>query len=76
MESANKTRIPLTICRFHLQFEDSTYNLRVPLTDADSATAQFNVTNVLLFANGFHKLFWTPQLLLRIPQIRLFLEQF
>ena len=24
-------RIPLTICGFHLQFADSTYNLRIPL---------------------------------------------
>ena len=47
MESANKMRIPLTICGFHLQFADSPYNLRIPLTVADSATAQFNDTNVL-----------------------------
>ena len=32
MESANKMWIPLTICGFHLQFADSTYNLRIPLT--------------------------------------------
>ena len=31
MESANKMRIPLTICGFHLQFAGSTYNLRIPL---------------------------------------------
>ena len=61
---------------FHLQFADSTYNLRIPLTVADSATAQFNDTNVLSFVCGFHKLFWIPQIQLRIPQIRLVLEQF
>ena len=38
---------PQTKCGFHLQFADSTYNLRIPLTVADSATAQFNDTNVL-----------------------------
>ena len=46
-------RIPLTICGFHLQFADSTYNLRISLTVADSATAQFNDTNVLSFVVGF-----------------------
>ena len=35
-------RILLTIRRFHLQFADSTYSLRIPLTVADSAEAQFN----------------------------------
>ena len=35
---------PLTKCGFHIQFADSTYNLRIPLTVADSATAQFNDT--------------------------------
>ena len=82
MESANKMLIPLTICGFHfyaltplticgfhLQFADS-------LTVADSATAQFYDTNVLSIVCGFHKLFWIPQIQLRIPQIRLFLEQF
>ena len=76
MESANKMRIPLTICGFHLQFADSTYNLRIPLTVADSATAQFNDTNVLSFVCGFHKLFWIPQIQLPFSQIRLFLERF
>ena len=63
---------PQTKCGFHLQFADSTYNLRISLTVADSATAHFNDTNVLSFACGFHKLFWIPQIQLRIPQIRLF----
>ena len=69
-------RIPLTICGFHLQLADSTYNVRIPLTVAEPATAQFNDTNNLSFVCGFHKLFWIPQILLRIPQIRLFLERF
>ena len=69
MESANKMRIPLTVCGFHLQFADSNYILQIPLTVADSATAQFNDTNVLSFVCGFHKLFWIPQILLRIQQI-------
>ena len=76
MESANKMRIPLTLCGFHLQFVDSTYSLRIPLTVADSATSQFNDSNVLSFVCGFHKLFWISQVLSRIPQIRIFLEQF
>ena len=67
---------PQTKCGFHLQFAESTCNLQIPLTVADSATAQFNDTNVLLFDCGFHKLFWIPQIRLRIPQIRLFFEQF
>ena len=53
MESANKMRIPPTICGFHLQFADSLYNWQIPLTVADSATAQFNDTNVLSFVCGF-----------------------
>ena len=65
MESANKMRFPLTICGFHLQFADSTCSLRTPLTIADSATAQFNDTNNLLFVCGFHKLFWIPQCIFR-----------
>ena len=73
MESANKVWIPLTICELHFQFADSTYNLRIPLTIAGSAIAQFNDTNVLSFVCGFHKLFWIPEALLRIPQIRLIL---
>ena len=67
---------PQTKCGFHLQFSDSTYSLRIPLTVADSATAQFNDTNVLSFVCGFHKLFWIPQTQLRIPQFRLSFEQF
>ena len=48
-------KIPQTKCRFYLNIEDSTYNLRIPLTVADSATAQFNDTNFLsLFFFGFH----------------------
>ena len=35
---------PKTKCGFPLQFADSTYNLRIPLTVADSATAQINDT--------------------------------
>ena len=73
MESANKVWILLTICELRLQFADSTYNLRIPLTFADSGTAQFNDTIVLSFVGGFHKLFWIPETLLRIPQIRLIL---
>ena len=76
MKSANKMRIPLTICGFHLQFADSTCSLRIPLTIADSTTDQFNDSNVLSFAGGFHKLFWIPQIQLRIPQFRQFLERF
>ena len=67
---------PQTKCGLHLQFADSTYNLRIPLTVADSAKAQFNDTNVLSFVCEFHKLFWISQIQLRIPQIRLFFEQF
>ena len=76
MESANKMRIPFTIWGFHLQFADSTYKLRIPRTVADSATAQFNDTNVLSFVFGFPKLFWIPQILLRFPRIRLFRSNF
>ena len=65
-----------TKCGFHLQFVDSAYNLRFPLTAADSATAQFNDTNVLSFFCGLHKLFWIPQMQLQIPQIRPFFERF
>ena len=36
-----------TKCGFHLQFANSTYSLRIPLTVADSSTAQLNDTNVL-----------------------------
>ena len=61
-ESANKMRIALTICVFHLHF-------------ADSATAQFNYTHVLLFVCGLHELLCIPQRRLRIPQLRLFLER-
>ena len=60
---------PQTKCGFHLQFADSTYNLRISLTLADSPTAQFNDTNVFSFVSGFHKMFWVPQIQLRIPQI-------
>ena len=67
---------PQTKCGFNLQFADSFYNLRIPLTVADSGTAQFNDTNVLSFTYGFDKLFWVPQIQLRIPQIRLFFERF
>ena len=67
---------PQTKCGFHLQFADSTYNLRIPLTVADSATAQLNATNVLSFVCGFHKLFWIPQLQLRILQFHLFSSDF
>ena len=40
--SYKKKRVPLTIYGFHLQFAESTCNLRIPLVVADSATAQFN----------------------------------
>ena len=69
-------QIPLTICGFYLNFAVSTYNLRIPHTVADSATAHCNYTYVLLFVGGFHKLFWIPQKQVRIPQICLFLELF
>ena len=59
---------PQTICGFHLQFADSTYNLRIPLTVADSATAYRKYTLVLVSVCGFHKLFWFPQIQLGIPQ--------
>ena len=67
---------PQTKCGFHLQFVDSTCNLRIPLTVAESAKAHFNYTNVLLFVCGFHKLFWIPRVRLRILQNLLFSEQF
>ena len=60
------TNLILACCGFHLQFADSTCSLRVPLTVADSATAQFNDTNVLSFVCGFHKLFCVPQTQLQI----------
>ena len=69
-------RNPQTKCGFHLHFAGSTYNLRIPLTVADSARAHFNDTNVLSFVCGFHKLFWIPQIQLRIPQFLLFSERF
>ena len=55
---------------------ESANKMRIPLTVADSATAQFNNTNVLSFVCGFHKLFWIPQKLLQIPRNRIFLERF
>ena len=67
---------PQTKCGSQLQFADSTYNLRIPLTVADSATTQFNYRNVLSVGCGFHKLFWIPQIQLRIPQIRLLSSDF
>ena len=76
MTAANKILIPLTICGLHLQFADSTYNLRIPLRIVESATAQFNNANVISLVCGFHKLFWIPQIQLRIPQVCLFLERF
>ena len=69
-------RISLTICGFHLQFAENTYSLRIPLTVADSARVQFNYTHVFLFVCGFHKLIWTLQIRMQIPQFRLFLERF
>ena len=66
-----------TKCGFHLQLKVSIYTLRILLTVADSATAEFNKkTHVLLFVCGLHKLFWIPQIWLRIPQIRLFWGNF
>ena len=56
-------RIPVTICGFHLQ-------LRIP--QQVKLTKHF----VLLFVCGIHRLFWNPQTRLRIPQVRLFLQQF
>ena len=67
---------PQTKCGFHLHFADSTYNLPIPPIVVDSATAQFNDTNVLSFVCGLHKLFWIQQIQLRIPQIRIFFERF
>ena len=49
---------PQTKCGFHLQFADSTYTLQIPLTVADSATAQFNYTQCLIVC------LWTPQTVL------------
>ena len=65
-----------TKCGFHLQFVDSTYKLRILLAVAHYTTDQFNDTIVLLFVSVFHKLFWVPQIQLRISQLRLFLERF
>ena len=70
------TNLILACCGFHLHFADSTYNLRIRPTVADSATALFNDTNVLSFVCGFHKLFWVPQIQLQISQNCLFFEQF
>ena len=67
---------PQLKCGFQLHFADSTNILWILLTVADSARAQFNFTHILLFVCGLQKLFWIPQMRLRIPQIRLFLEQF
>ena len=75
-QRSNKVRISFTICGFHLPFADSTYSVRFLLTGADSATAQFSYTPVSMFVCGFHKLFFIPQIRLRIPQVRLFLERF
>ena len=75
-DSTYNLQIPPTFCGFHLQFADSACNLRILLLVAESATAQFIYTNFLLFIWGFHKLFWILPLRLRIPQNRLFLEQF
>ena len=61
---------------FYLQFANSIYMLRFPLIVAESATAQFNYTIILLFVCGFRKLFWIPQVRLRIPQNCLFSERF
>ena len=55
MEFANEKRISLTIYGIHLQFADSTYILRIPLTVAESSTTQFNDTDVLSFVCGFLK---------------------
>ena len=56
-------RFPLTVCGFHLHV-------------ADSATAQFDYTRVLLFVCGLHKLIWIPQIRLRVLQNCMFLERF
>ena len=47
-------KIPFTVWGFHLQFADSTHSVRIPLTVAVSATAQFNNIHVSLFVCGFH----------------------
>ena len=62
MSADSATNLILACCGIHLEFADSTCSLRVPLTVADSATAQFNDTNVLSFVCGFHKLFCVPQI--------------
>ena len=56
-------RVPVTICRFHLQ-------LRI------SQQVKLTKHLVLLFVCGINRLFWNPQTRLRIPQVRLFLQQF
>ena len=76
MKSETLTHINKYVNGTRKQNADSTYSLRIPLTVADYATAHFNDTNVLSFVCGLHKLFWIPQILLQIPQIRLFLERF
>ena len=36
--------------------------MRIPLTVADSATSQFNDTNIFSFICGFHKItYWNPK---------------
>ena len=69
-------RIPLTVYGFHLQFADSTCNLRISLTAVDSERAQSNYSNVLSFVCGFRKMFWIPQVQLQIPQNCLFWSDF
>ena len=72
-----KATIHINICKGNPQIiADSTSDVRIRLTVADSATAQLNDTDVLSLVCGFHKLFWIPQIQLRIPQTGLFFEQF
>ena len=69
-------RITITIRRFRFYFANFAHKLRIPHSNADSATAQFYYAYILWFVCGIWNLFRIPQILLRIPQIRLLFEWF
>ena len=59
------------VCVF-LESRDKSLNMFQNLSAL--ATAQCNYTTVSSFVCGFLKLFWIPQIQLRIPQVRLFFK--
>ena len=74
---------------FHLQFVDSTCNLRSPLAicefhlqfvgsayNCGLRISSCNYLHVLLFVCGFYKLFRIPKMRLQVPQVRLFFCNF